>query len=77
MKKDATKETDKTAATTKSGMDKPEKIEKGVKKEAGFPGGAENAAGAKAPMKNSDVDHEEIGAKPVSDKSLNLGNKKN
>ena len=77
MKKDVNKEENKTAATTKSGMDKPEKIEKGVKKEAGYPGGAENAAGKNAQMKDSDGDHEEFGSKPVSDKSLNLGNKKN
>jgi hypothetical protein len=76
MKKEENKKSEnKTAATTKSGMENPEKSDKGIKKEAGYPGGPENAAGKNPEKKYTDENHDGIGAKPVSDKFLNLGNK--
>lgn len=57
---------------TSSGMEDSKKIEAGVKKEASYPGGAGNAAGTE---NKEEGDFSKIGSPPVSNESMNTGEK--
>lgn len=67
------KENNPTVIAPGKGMEKTNKIEKALQKEADFPGGSENVAGADGVNKKGE---DQIGSKPLDSDKLNFGEKK-
>jgi hypothetical protein len=67
------KENDPNVIAPGKGLEKTDKIEKALKKEADFPGGSENVAGADGTNKKGE---DKIGSKPMETDKLNFGDKK-
>jgi len=66
------KENEPSVIAPGKGMEKTDKIKNALKKEADFPGGSENAAGADGINKKGE---DEIGSKPLDSDKLNYGDK--